>query len=150
MSNKHITAVGNNIFQNYIRENKYNAEAPFAIPPTERFKLLMAAYSHYLPDLIALQECDEGWHDLLDSDSGLPSLGYAAATDGFTDQPLRMIRNTVYYKKDRFDVEAAGYGMYDGTSHGALANPWCYSWAVLKDRESGARLAFTSTHFVIH
>ena len=148
MNNTRITAIGNNILQNFIRENKYNAAAPFEIKPTERFNGLIKAYAHYLPDVIALQECDEGWHDLLDSENGLPALGYAAATDGFTDESLRMIRNVIYFKADRFTVEAAGYGMYDGTSHGAAANPWCYSWAILVDKKSGARFAFTSTHFI--
>ena len=140
--------MGNNIFQNFIRENKYNADAPFAIPPTERFEGFMAAYSHYSPDIIALQECDEGWHDLIDSKAGLPSLGYAAATDGHTNEELRMIRNVLYVRTDRLEVEDAGYGMYDGTSHGALANPWCYSWAVLRDKVTGARFLTSSTHFV--
>lgn len=142
------TVIGNNILQCYIKENKCNPDAPFDLLPRERHELLMTAYRSYSPDIITLQECDEGWHDLLDREGGLPSLGYAPATDGFTDEPLRMIRNPVYFKRDRFEVEASGYGMYDGTDHGALANPWCYTWAVLRDRSCSKRFAVTSTHFV--
>jgi len=145
---KDLTMMGNNIFQCFILENKYNADAPFAIPPTERFEKLMRCYAHYTPDIIAFQECDEGWHDLLDGADGLDTLGYTAATDGYTNESLRMIRNILYYKKDRLTVEEAGYEMYDGTSHGAIANPWCYSWAIFKDKVTGKRFAATSTHFV--
>ena len=143
-----ITMTGNNILQNFICENKYNKESPFGIPPTARFRAFMTAYSRMLPDLIALQECDEGWHDLIDGGEGLPSLGYAAVTDGFSDEPLRMIRNPLYYKAERFSVEAAWYQMYDGTNHGDLANPWCFSCAILKDKESGLRFLASSTHLI--
>lgn len=143
-----FTLAGNNILQNYIYENRYNKEAPFAIPPTPRFEKLMEAYRILSPDLIALQECDEGWHDLLDRADGLPSLGYAAVTDAVPSEPLRMIRNPLYYQTERFTVEAAGYGIYEGTKHGALANPWCYSWGVLCEKGTGKRFLAASTHLI--
>jgi endonuclease/exonuclease/phosphatase family metal-dependent hydrolase len=143
-----FTMMGNNILQNFIHENKQDYDAPFAKLPWVRFAMFMKAYKGYHPDIIALQECDEGWHDVLDSADGLPSLGYAAATDGFTDESLRMIRNVLYYDKAKFTVEAAGYRMYSGTSHERIANPWCVSWAVLKAKEDGTRFAVSSTHFV--
>ena len=148
MRNTEFTAIGNNIFQCFIRENKRNGNAPFAILPRERFEGLMKAYTHYSPDIIALQECDEGWHDLLNSPEGLPSLGYTAATECFIERPTRLVRNVIYCKADKFSVEAAGYSDYEGTGNGRDANPWCYSWAILCHKESGKRFAVTSTHLI--
>ncbi len=143
-----FTMMGNNILQSFIYENKYNESAPFAILPTERFEGFMKAYRECHPDVIALHECDEGWHDVIDSEQGLPSLGYAAATNGFSSEELRMIRNVIYYDTERLKVVDAGYQMYSGTSHGFIANPWCFSWAVLEAIEGGERFICSSTHLV--
>ena len=143
------TMMGNNILQSYIRENNYGVNGyddPFAVLPTERMEGLMAAYEYYNPDIITFQECDEGWHDLLDAGDGLTTLGYAAATDGFTTEELRMIRNVIYYKTDVLEVVDAGYESYGSFKHGTIANPWCFTWAVLASKESNERFVVSSTH----
>ena len=109
-----------------------------------RYEPFKAVLDTYDPDIAGLQEVCTKWIQLLNN--GI-SDKYGIIHPRTPDN-LHPNFSVIIYKKDRFEVEAAGYGMYDGTSHGALANPWCYSWAVLKDKESGARFAFTSTHFV--
>ncbi len=144
-----FTMMGHNLLQSFIKENKRNAEAPFAILPTARAADFLSAIGTHHPDILAVQECDEGWHDCIDGPEGLSALGYAPATDGFTDEDLRMIRNVLYYDTAKFTVVDAGYETYEGTAHGEYeANPWCFTWAVLESRENACRFAVSSTHLV--
>lgn len=140
------TMMGNNIMQSALYENKN--DGTFNILPTVRKEDLMKAYKSYNPDIICFQECDEGWHDVLDTDDGLPSLGYVAATDGFTTIDLRLIRNVIYYKTDVFEVVDAGVQIYNGYSHISGGNPWAFSWAVLASKESNERFVVSSTHAI--
>ena len=110
--------------------------------PTTRLTQLLDAYEHYAPDVIALQECDAGWHEALDGEEGLVTLGYASAFEDNPDIELSTVYNPIYYKKEKFKVIASGFTKY------ATNNTYSYTWAVLEAKASGDRFAVSSTHFI--
>ena len=147
---------GNNILQSFIRENKLkydeNGNFTYEIKPTERYEGLIATLSHYSPDVVTLQECDRGWHNLIDNYEGYAKangiktfhdIGYVNVLEG-TEFDLD-VRNSVYVKEGMFNIIDTGVVGYDGPLYDY---PWVFTWAVLEDKETGDKFAVSSTHIV--
>lgn len=119
--------MGNNILEGSILEKG---------TPTTRFEQIMSAYAEYNPDIFGLQECDTYWHNVLDSDEGFVTLGYAQAVVGFG-----ILKNPIYYKTDKFEVIDCGFTKYD------VNNSYNYTWALFEVRETGEQFLVVCTHF---
>ena len=153
------TMWGNNILQAYIRENglKNNEDGSpsYEIKPTARYEGLIAALSHYSPDVVALQECDLGWHYLIDDYEGYATsngiktfadIGYVSVLDS-SKWDVEGVRTPLYIKAGKFNVIASGVVRYGGDSN-YYEQPFVFCWAVLEDKASGDRFAVSSTHIV--
>ena len=156
-----FTVMGNNIGQALINENDYQWNK---ILPVERYKKLYAAYAHYMPDVIAFQECDEYWHDLIDNIDGkatangvkaFSDLGYADATAGLIDYSIRAVRCPIYYNTQTMNVVDAGYVNFSNWPQGEEEHsggpgvgvaPYHFSWAILESEETHKQFAVASTH----
>ncbi len=177
-----------NILQAYIQENSYtnNADGSYSydILPSatnemhakgrSRYQNFYATLEEYMPDIVGLQECDLGWHVLLDVHNGvtwsdevygpntvedgytftyneqsvttypIAKLGYASVFDTNDDVDIIGVRVPVYYNTAKFTVVESGIFTYNGENY--YENPFSVTWAILKSLESGEYVAVTSTH----
>lgn len=122
-------------------------------PMPERSEGLLAAYEHMDADIFALQEADPRWNTEYNLNVNLGELGYSLvplnAKDRFPDKLDTQNNNPIYYKTEKFDLVDCGYIQYDVTMlTGCFYNPRWYSWACLKDKESGKQLLVITTHFI--
>ena len=153
------TMWGNNILQAFIRENalKYNEDGSccYDVKPTERYLDLIAALEHYSPDIIALQECDLAWHNLIDDYEGYATangiktfadIGYVSVLDT-AKWDVEGVRTPLYIKAGKFNVIDSGVVKYGGSSV-YYEDPFVFCWAVLEDKASGDKFAVSSTHIV--
>ncbi len=149
------TMWGNNILQAYIQENKLNESAPYEIKPTARYETFIAALQHYSPDVVALQECDLGWHYLIDDFEGYATangiktfkdIGYISVLDT-TKWDVEGVRTPLYIKAGKFNVIDSGVVRYGGDPN-YYEYPFVFCWAVLEDKASGDKFAVSSTHIV--
>jgi len=163
------TMWGHNILQSYIRENNYGKTVPgddYAVKPIARYKQLYAAIEAAKPSIIALQECDMGWHYLIDDYDNYLSgakegdeqygvkpfsaLGYKSPFEN-SDYRVEGIRTPIYYDTSIFTLVDAGiftYSVWGSKSeHGKYYEcAFCAPWAVLKVKATGEKVAVTSTH----
>lgn len=149
------TMWGNNVLQAFIHENGYNESAPYEKKPTARYEGLIAALQHYSPDIVALQECDLGWHNIIDDFEGYATengiktfkdIGYVSVLDT-TKWDVEGVRTPLYIKAGKFNVIDSGVVRYGGDPN-YYEYPFVFCWAVLEDKASGDRFAVSSTHIV--
>ena len=98
------------------------------------------------PDLLGFQEVTKLWKSYFDED--LADYGSVFRYRGETDYEAVPL----YYRKDRFDLEKSGWFWLSDTPDRESWGPGAGCrritvWAILRERESGARLAFVNTHF---
>ncbi len=100
---------------------------------------LMGAFIRYDADILALQEVDSGWNTTQKLEERMAELGYALSPNE--------IQTDIYYKVDRFDFIDGGHVMYNlkGLPETTAR---AYSWACLKDKQTGKKLIVTCTHFI--
>ena len=100
---------------------------------------LLGAFIRYDADILALQEVDSGWNTTQKLEERLGELGYALSPNE--------IQTDIYYKVDRFEFVDGGHVMYDlkGLPDTTAR---AYSWACLKDKQTGKKLIVTCTHFI--
>ena len=161
------TMWGNNIKQCAIHENgTVLGDDGFYVndvKPTKRYKDFYKVIQDNMPSIIALQECDLGWHDLLENIDGvgnaegvspISTLGYqlviakssVSIENSIFDDCRRGVRNPIYFDTAVFKLVDADVVVYSDPSKPFYENPWTYTWAVLEDKSNGNRIGVTSTH----
>ncbi len=165
------TMWGNNLKQCAIHENGITYdENDFLVndvKPTKRYKDFYKTMQDNMPSIIALQECDLGWHDLLEDIDGvgtaegvspISTLGYQLVIDKAAitvtngkgtfefEDCRRGLRNPIYFDTAVFKLVDAGVVAYDDASNAFYEDPWTFTWAVLEDKTNGNQVGVTSTH----
>ena len=122
-----IRFVSNNILQQGINNS------------ATRITDLLGAFVRYDADILALQEVDSGWNTTQKLEERLSALGYALSPNE--------LQTDIYYKVDRFEFVDGGHVKYDlkGLPETTAR---AYSWACLKDKQTGKKLIVTCTHFI--
>jgi len=100
---------------------------------------LLGAFIRYDADILALQEVDSGWNTTQKLEQRLGELGYALSPNE--------LQTDIYYKVDRFEFVDGGHVMYDLKGL-PVTTARAYSWACLKDKQTGKKLIVTCTHFI--
>ena len=122
-----IRFVSNNILQQGINNS------------ATRITDLIGAFVRYDADIFALQEVDSGWNTTQNLEAVMNSLGYALSPNE--------LQTDIYYKVDRFEFIDGGHVKYDLKGLPDTTTR-AYSWACLKDKETGKKLIVTCTHFI--
>ena len=106
-----------------------------------RKEIVAARIMGYSPDVIALCEAWDKWHEQL-----APMLeGYAFVEADYRGKNQN--RSPLVYKVDRFDLIASGAESIEVSPD---ANNRCVTWAILEDKVTKDRLAVFGTHFSPH
>ncbi len=128
----------------------------------ERAALLKTAYTEIDADVLALQEVDDNWYDVLGIEAMLGELGYTAVpipeefkSDIYGPDDDQAGRNAIFYKTDKFELVDHGRKLYDAFNYpGAMKNgaplygyrSYSYTWALLKEKSTGLQFVAISTH----
>lgn len=101
------------------------------------------------PDVLAIQEIDEKWYEVLD---GCDDYAQVSPLVPAVDNKLVANLSGLLYKKSKFNEIASGnrpfFTCYD--EEGNLtkrANIRAITWAVLEDKETGGRALFVNSHW---
>ena len=160
------TMWGHNVKQSHIEENKNGtavAGDEYGIKPIARYKKMYAVMEAERPSIIALQECDRGWHYLIDDYTGdvaantnnpeselygiksFSELGYKSILEGHKTAAPRDVNTPIYYDANVFELVDSGVMSYydDGKF---FERAFSLPWAVLRAKATGKLVAFTSTH----
>ncbi len=160
------TMWGHNVKQSHIEENKNGtavAGDEYGIKPIARYKKMYATMEAEKPSIIALQECDRGWHYLIDDYTGdvaantenpeselyglnpFSALGYKSILEGHEKFAPRDVNTPIYYDSNIFElVESGVFAYYDNGRYYEAA--FSLPWAVLRAKATGKLLGVTSTH----
>ena len=133
-----IRVVTNNIRMCSITETS-------STPATQnRVTELMSAYLLMNPDIIMFQEVDKGWYTDYALVKNMRDIGYSYVTTKQDTNPVAL-----FYKTERFSVLEADFVKYDSSMiEGGPYSGRYYTYAVLKEKETGKQIVATSTHFV--
>jgi endonuclease/exonuclease/phosphatase family metal-dependent hydrolase len=143
--------LSHNILQSYIREN---GNAWNGSLPTDRYGKMIAFLNKIEPDIIALQECDIYWHDLIDNINNsttenslepFASMGYTLAAD-LNDSDKGSLRTPIYYKADKFECLIYGIEGYLGSEY--KNNAYGFHWCILRDKFNQNTFGVMSTHLI--
>lgn len=103
---------------------------------------------YYSPDLIGMQEVRPD--QLADLDANLPSYGHVGA--GRDDGKNEGEHCPIFYKKNRFVlIESGNFALSEnpnayGVKGWDASYPRIATWAILKDRKTGKKIAYFNTH----
>lgn len=131
----------------------------FGNPVTVREDQLTEVYARYSPDVLGFQEATVSWwesklfvalkeeYTMVDVDKEVKAW-YATASEGeesMTGRPECNQQNFVplFYKTAKYDCLEKGWEHYDLTPDPSKA----FTWAVLKDKETGKVFGVFNTHF---
>ncbi len=114
-----------------------------------RLPRMKALYKKYMPDLIGAQEVTMTWKNYLTE---------AMSEYGIVGEPREAIidpeHTAILYKKERFELlETKTFALSESGEFGSLGwgeeYPRICTYAILKDKESGDRLAFFNSHLAL-
>lgn len=127
----------------------YNWGGYSEIALAERKNIFLAEIAALDPDVAAVQEVDERWHEVL-----AELTDYAVVCPTLTILDGKLVNNltTLIYKKSKFNEIASGLRPFDTcydengvlTKNGYIRN---MTWVVLEDKQTGARALFTNSHW---
>lgn len=127
----------------------YNWGGYSEIELCHRKNIFLAEISALDPDVAAVQEADELWHEVL---ATLTDYEVVCPTVTILDGEVRANLTTLIYKKDKFREIASGMFPYT-TCYDEKGTLMKYAfirnmtWVVLEDKKTGARCMFTNTHW---
>lgn len=120
-----------------------NTELNPYLPVSLRKEILFSALDYYQPTVIGFQELTTAWYKAIEE--------YRDFDKWELIKPKNPNRNdgeyvfsTVMYRKDLYTLVDSGMTFYSKHNN---ARCRCYTWVILKDKETGKEFCFASTHW---
>ena len=114
------------------------------LPVSIRKEILFAALDYYQPTLVGFQEMTTAWYKAVEEYSEYSEKWEILKVKNPNRTDGELVFSTVMYRKDLYTLVDSGMTFYSKHNN---ARCRCYTWAILKDKESGQEFCFVSTHW---
>ena len=114
------------------------------LPVSVREELVYAALDYYQPTIVGFQELTANWYTAIEENYHAFDKWELLKFDNPNRADDEYVFSTVMYRKDLYTLLDSGMSFYSKHSNGRSQ---CYTWAVLKEIESGREFCFVSTHW---
>lgn len=113
---------------------------------SRRTEILFSALEFYAPTVVGFQECCLQWRTAIKGYQGYEKQWQLLEFDNpnLPNDPDNKVYNTILFRKDLYDLMDCGmeyYSEYDNV------RCRCYAWAILKEKTTGRKFCFVSTHW---
>jgi len=114
------------------------------LPVSLRKEILYAALDYYQPTVVGFQEMTMNWYAAAEEYSEYAEKWEILKFKNPQRSDGEYVFSTIMYRKDLYTLVDSGMKHYSKHNN---ARCRCYTWAILKDKESGQEFCFVSTHW---